>query len=80
MESHDPTRKTCLGSLISYYVVPRRLEDRIKALSARAVSTTDPDELKKIHHQLRDLLREHVRRLRELLASPTVRTERRQAH
>jgi hypothetical protein len=69
--------KSCLGSLISYYVVPRRLEDRIRALSDRAVSTTDPDELSKVHQQLRTLLSEHMRRLRKLMATHPVPTERR---
>jgi hypothetical protein len=69
---------TCLGSLISYYVVPRRLEDRIRALSDRAISSAEePDELRKVHQQLRTLLSEHMRRLRKLMATHPQPPERR---
>ena len=78
MERQDPSRQSPLGSLISYYVVPRRLEDRIRALSARAVSITEPEELSNVHRQLRALLREHVNRLRQLISSGSSRPERRQ--
>lgn len=77
MKKQDPPQQTCLGSLISYYVVPRRLEDRIRALSDRAVSITDPDEVKRVHRQLRTLLREHMSRLRKMIAGYPVFPERR---
>jgi len=61
------------------YVVPRRLEDRIRVLSARAVSITDPQELNEVNEQLRTLLREHMDRLRRMFASHSVPAERRKS-
>ena len=77
MEHQKGAPSSVLRSLISPYVVPRRLEDRIRALSDRAVSITEPEELNAIHQQLRALLREHMVRLRELVTANPVRPERR---
>lgn len=78
MERQKGPTQSPLCSLISYYVVPRRLEDRIRALSNRALSITEPEELSKVHNQLRALLREHMDRLRKLVATNDARPERRQ--
>lgn len=77
MEHQRGAPSSVLRSLISPYVVPRRLEDRIRALSDRAVSITEPEELNAIHQQLRALLREHMARLRELVTANPARPERR---
>jgi hypothetical protein len=50
----------------------RRLEDRIRELCARAVVTTDLDELNTILTQLRPALREHIELLRKLAADRLV--------
>jgi hypothetical protein len=50
----------------------RRLEDRIRELCARAVVTTDLDELDTILTQLRPALREHIELLRKLAADRLV--------
>ena len=78
MEHQKGVSSSVLRSLISPYVVPRRLEDRIRALSDRAVSITEPEELNAVHQQLRALLREHMERLRQLVTANPVRPERRQ--
>jgi hypothetical protein len=58
----------------------RRLEDRIRELCARAVVTTDLNELDAILKQLRPALREHIELLRKLAAErlvpPQVRSPR----
>ena len=78
MEHQKGAPSSVLRSLISHYVVPRRLEDRIRALSDRAVTITEPEELNAVHKQLRALLREHMERLRQLVTANPVRPERRQ--
>lgn len=59
-----------LGSLYSNCrVLPldhKRLEDRIHALLAKAVETTDPEKLEPVVTQLRSALNDHIRRLREM--------------
>ena len=77
MQQQQRPNQTCLGSLLSYYVVPRRIEDRIDALNHRALEATDPVEVVTIQSQLRSLLREHVRRLRSLMSIHPLRPERR---
>jgi hypothetical protein len=77
MEHQEGGPSSVLRNLISPYVVPRRLEDRIRALSNRALSTTEPGELNAVHQQLRALLREHMARLRELVTANPARPERR---
>jgi hypothetical protein len=77
MEHQKGASSSVLRSLISPYVVPRRLEDRIRALSDRAVSITEPEELNVVHQQLRALLREHMERLRKLVTDNPARPERR---
>ena len=77
MQSEDRPPQTGLGSLLQQFVVPRRLDDRIRALNNRALEATDPVEVKKIHRQLRSLLREHMFRLRVLMATHPFRRERR---
>jgi hypothetical protein len=77
MEYQRGAPSSVLRSLISPYVVPRRLEDRIRALSDRAVSITEPEELNAVHQQLRALLHEHMDRLRKLVTANPARPERR---
>jgi hypothetical protein len=71
---------TALGSFISYYVVPRRLEDRIRSLSNQVLHTQDPCQQNQLHDELRSLLREHMERLRKLLTTIPVPPERRHPH
>jgi hypothetical protein len=44
----------------------KRLEDRIHALLAKAINTTDAEELESVIADLRAALNEHIRRLREM--------------
>jgi G3E family GTPase len=47
----------------------KRLEDRIHALLAKAVDTTDPEKLESVVTDLRLALNEHIKRLRGMAAS-----------
>jgi SepF-like predicted cell division protein (DUF552 family) len=52
------------------FPVLHHLEDRIRALSAQAVaSSEDPDELEEVIGQLRAALHEHSQKLRKLAAT-----------
>jgi hypothetical protein len=55
----------------------QRLEDRIKQLCAKALSTPESPELNEVLKQLQDALHEHTDRLRDMVASRRIRTERR---
>jgi hypothetical protein len=55
----------------------RRLEDRIRELSARAARTNDPAELDEIIRNLRTALRKHAELLRKLAASHPLPLQRR---
>jgi 3-phenylpropionate/cinnamic acid dioxygenase small subunit len=79
MAKEIPPSKTLLGSLLSHYSMSRRLEDRIRRLSAQVVSATDPSEMNTISQQLKDALHEHVERLRSKLTGGTLLHERRQS-
>ena len=74
-----PTGLTLFGSLLASFSRSRRLEDRIRKLSAEAVAAADPAEADKILEELTAALREHVERLRRLATARPVRPERRQA-
>jgi hypothetical protein len=52
----------------SILVPSRRLEDRIRELCAKAVSAPDSADLNEVMQQLREALREHANRLRQLAA------------
>ena len=52
----------------SILVPSRRLEDRIRELCATAVATDDPANFNEVMRQLRESLREHANRLRQLAA------------
>ena len=54
----------------------QRLEDRIKQLCAKALSTPESPELNEVLKQLQDALHEHTDRLRDMVASRRIRTER----
>jgi hypothetical protein len=43
----------------------RRLHDRMKALVDKALATYDPDALDAVIQQLREVLREHMQRVRQ---------------
>jgi hypothetical protein len=43
----------------------RRLDDRIRELCAKAVGSQDSAELQRVLGQLRDAMREHVKRIRK---------------
>jgi hypothetical protein len=49
-------------------VPSRRLEDRIRELCAKAVAEDEPADFSEIMQKLRESLREHANRLRELAA------------
>ena len=49
-------------------VPSRRLEDRIRELCAKAVAKEDPADFHEVMQKLRESLREHTSRLRELAA------------
>ena len=53
---------------IAWDVRSRRLEDRIRELCAKAVSAPDSADLNEVMQQLREALREHANRLRQLAA------------
>jgi hypothetical protein len=55
----------------------RRLDDRIRALCAKAVKSQDPAELHNIFSQLRAALREHAQRLRHSAVNHPAWQERR---
>jgi hypothetical protein len=53
----------------------RRLEDRIKELCARAVSTPESPELNQVLKDLQAALHEHTQRLRKTAFNLSVRPE-----
>jgi hypothetical protein len=73
-----PPDQTLLGSLLSSFSRSRRLEDRIRKLSAEAVAANDPSEANRILEELTVALRDHVERLRQLATARSVPPERRQ--
>ena len=56
----------CLGR--SILVPSRRLEDRIRELCSKAVTGDDSVDFSELMQQLREALREHANRLRQLAA------------
>jgi hypothetical protein len=78
MDDQQQPAQTLLGSFLSNYSRSRRLEDRIRRLSAQAVVTSDSAELYTILEQLAAALQSHVERLRKLATMPSVPPERRQ--
>jgi hypothetical protein len=73
----QPPARTLLGSLLSTLSRSRRLEDRIRKLSAEAVATDDPAEANRILEELAIALHDHVDRLRQLAGRRPVPPERR---
>jgi hypothetical protein len=57
----------------------RRLEDRIRELCAKVVTTPGAPEWNKILQQLTAALHEHTNRMRKLIAEFPMRPERRSA-
>jgi len=47
----------------------KRLEDRIHSLLAKAINTTEAEELETVIANLRAALNEHIQRLREMAAA-----------
>jgi hypothetical protein len=78
MDQALPPGQTLLGSLLSSFSRSRRLEDRIRKLSAEAVAASDPAEANRILEELTVALRDHVDRLRQLATARPVPAERRQ--
>jgi hypothetical protein len=74
----QPPDRTLLGSLLSSLSRSRRLEDRIRKLSARVVAATDPAESSRILEELSEALRDHAQRLRNLASMRPAAPERRQ--
>ena len=68
-----PLRVRLLASLGP---ISQRLEDRIKQLCAKALSTPESPELNEVLKQLQNALREHTSRLRSMVASRRTRAER----
>jgi hypothetical protein len=66
-----------LGAWGARLVEFRRLEDRIRELCTQAVVTTESAELTEVIRQLREALREHAKRLRQLAAAKPPHPERR---
>jgi hypothetical protein len=56
----------------------RRMEDRIRDLCEQAIAEQDPGRLRRIHLELRDVLHQHIGRLRKRLFSPSIAAERRE--
>lgn len=80
MVAQRPFENTLLESFLTSYSRARRLEDRIRKLCEDAISTTDPDELGKILHNLKGALHSHMIRLRQMMATRPTPTERRRRH
>jgi hypothetical protein len=64
-------------SALAVTVAEQRLEDKIRALSARAIAAVDSDELKPVIRELRAALKEHVQRLRKRAAEMPLPRDRR---
>jgi predicted membrane chloride channel (bestrophin family) len=64
----------CWGALP---VESRRLEDQIREWCIKAVATPDLAEFNEVIQQLREALREHTKRLRQLAAGKPPSPERR---
>jgi hypothetical protein len=77
MDHQQPPARNLLGSLISTFSRSRRLEDRIRTLSAQAVDTSDLSDLSVILEQLTAALHDHIDRLRKLAAARPNPPERR---
>lgn len=58
-------------------MVSKRLEDRINDLMAKAIATTDPDELEKVISNLREALSEHIQKVRKMAATKLPRPRKR---
>jgi hypothetical protein len=79
MTNETPLSQTLLGSFVSSYFRSRRLEDRIRELSALALAATDSTHLNKILEQLSTALHHQVERLRKQASDHTLHPERRQS-
>jgi len=77
MNREKTLARSLLGSFISWHFRSRRLEDRIRELCAKAVVTTEPDELRAILDQLTADLHVHVERLRKRATQNSLPMERR---
>jgi hypothetical protein len=80
MNDLQPPARTLLGSLLSSFSRSRRLEDRIRTLSAQAMATdSDSAEMPEILEQLQAALRDHVDRMRKSAAGHPLPLERRRS-
>jgi len=68
---------TPLALLVFLWPMPKRLEDRIKDLCAKAVGTPASPQLDEILQQLQSALSEHTQRIRKMVAAYPARVARR---
>ncbi len=70
IEQTIPMCDSCISHRLGRWkLVPsRRLEDRIRELCAKAVAAPDSADFNEVMQQLRECLREHANRLRQLAA------------
>jgi hypothetical protein len=66
-----------MRSFLRWHFQSRRLEDRIRDLCAKAVVTTDPEELNAVLQQLSSALHDQVERIRNRVSQPRLAPERR---
>ena len=68
---------TPLALLVFLWPMPKRLEDRIKDLCAKAVGTPASPQLDETLQQLQSALSEHTQRIRKMVAAYPARPARR---
>jgi hypothetical protein len=68
---------TPLALLVFLWPMPKRLDDRIKGLCAKAVGTPASPQLDEILEQLQSALSEHTQRMRKMVAAYPARPARR---
>jgi hypothetical protein len=68
---------TPLALLVFLWPMPKRLEDRIKDLCAKAVGTPTSPQLDEVLQQLQSALSEHTQRIRKMVAAYPARPARR---
>jgi hypothetical protein len=66
-----------MRSFLRWHFKSRRLEDRIRDLCAKAVTTTEPAELNAVLEQLTAALHDQVEGIRKRVSQPRVAPERR---
>jgi hypothetical protein len=77
VEETQSPKRLLMRSFLRWHFKSRRLEDRIRDLCAKAVVTTDPEELNEILQQLSSALHDQVERIRNRVSQPRLAPERR---